>query len=96
MVDSDEDLEVSSSFNSSIALKGSFRSVRLLFFFLLTGSSEEEDERDSSESYPAVAGTFFFFFGLSSSDLESNSDSEKLKETTFPSFLLFLVDLAKA
>ena len=79
---SDEDLEVSSSFSSSIALKGSFRLVRLLFFFFfLTDSSSEEDEEDSSESYPAIIEAFFFFFGVSVSDSESDSDSEELKES---------------
>lgn len=72
-----EDLEVSSPFNSSIALKGSFRLVRLLFFFLWAGSSKEEEE-DSSELYPGVAGVFSFFFGVSISDSESDLDSEEL------------------
>ena len=76
-VDSDEDLAVSNSFGSSIALYGSFRLVRLFCFrFLLTGSSSEGDERDSSESYSAAAGTFFFFFGTSVSDSDSDSDSD--------------------
>ena len=52
-VTSDDDLEVSSPFNSSIALKGSFRLApsRLRSFFSLAGPSSEEDEEDTFESF---------------------------------------------
>ena len=98
-VDSDEDLAVSSSFSSSIALYGSFRLVRLFFFFLLTGSSSE-DKRDSSESYSVAAGVlfFFFFFGtsVSDSDSDSDSDSEEPNGSYGPSSLLLsLVDFVE-
>ena len=92
-VASEDDLEVSSSFSSSIALKGSFRLDRLrsfFFFFLAGSSSEEEDEEDSSESYPVFAGIFFFFFGVSVSDSDSDSDSEELKESDRSFFFCFL------
>ena len=94
VVDSDEDLEVSSSFNSSIALKGSFRSVSLLFFFfLLTSSSSKEGERDSSESYSAAAGIFFFGKSVSDSESDSDSDSEEPKgsDRSFLFCLLWLI-----
>ena len=79
-VDSDEDLAVSNSFSSSIALYGCFRLVRLFFFFLLTSSSSEDDDVESSDSKLDDGTLFFFFLVVASvSDSDSNDESDESK-----------------